>query len=89
MRLLPSCHDVQTHLTEYLEGALPWRSRVGFRVHLLFCRVCSGMKRGLEALPGLAKVSLAPSEAAPEEALAALERLQAALRKDPPSRASG
>jgi len=79
MTLLPSCHDVQTHLTEYAEGALPFRRKLGIWVHLLFCRVCAGVLRGLKALPGIAKISLAPPEAAPQEAAEALARVQAAL----------
>jgi len=29
MTFLPSCQDVQTHLTEYADGSLPMRRRVG------------------------------------------------------------
>jgi len=82
MKLLPSCHDVQTHLTDYTEGALPFREKVGMWVHLLLCRVCSGVLRGLQALPGIAKRSLAPEKEAPDAALKALADVQAALRKD-------
>lgn len=84
MTLLPSCHDVQTNLTEYLEGSLPFHRRFGIRVHLLFCRACSGVLRGIQTLPWVAKASLkAPSEA-PEAARRALADVQALLRKDPP-----
>ena len=82
MRLLPSCHEVQTHLTEYTEGALPFGQRVGMWVHLLLCRVCAGVLRGLKALPGIAKLSLAPGKETPDDALHALAKVQAALRKD-------
>ncbi|MBI1752975.1 MAG: hypothetical protein HY014_11295 [Acidobacteria bacterium] len=81
MTLLPSCHDVQTHLTEYLEGALPFHRRLGIGVHLLLCRVCSGVLRGLQALPWVAKASLKAPETAPEEARRALADVQALLRK--------
>jgi anti-sigma factor ChrR (cupin superfamily) len=81
MKLLPSCHEVQTELTEYAEGALPLSRRLGIWVHLLLCRVCAGFLRGLEALPGLAKASLAPPPEAPEAAAEALAGVQAALRK--------
>lgn len=81
MKLLPSCHDVQTHLTDYAEGSLPWPQRFGIWFHLLLCRVCAAFKRGLEALPGLAKTSLAPPPDAPEAAAEVLARIQAALRK--------
>ncbi|GLH73082.1 hypothetical protein GETHLI_15840 [Geothrix limicola] len=86
MKLLPSCHDVQTELTEYLEGALPLRRRLGIWLHLLLCRVCAGFLRGLEALPGVAKRSLAAPAKAPEAATLALAQVQAqvqaALRKE-------
>jgi len=83
MRLLPSCHDVQTHLTDYTEGVLPFRQRVGMWVHLLLCRVCAGLLRGIQALPDIAKRSLAPEKEAPDAALKALANVQTALRKDP------
>lgn len=81
MKLLPSCHDVQAELTEYTEGALPLSRRLGIWIHLLLCRVCAAFRRGLEALPGLAKTSLAPPPEAPEGAAEALARVQATLRK--------
>jgi len=81
MTLIPSCRDVQTHLTEYAEGALPFQRRVGIWVHLLLCRVCAGFFRGLKALPGFAKASLAVPSEAPEAAAAVLARVQAALGK--------
>jgi hypothetical protein len=81
MRLLPSCHEVQTDLTEYAEGALPLTRKIGIWIHLLFCRVCSGFLRGLRALPGMAKVSLAPPTEVPDAAAKALAEVQALLRK--------
>jgi hypothetical protein len=77
---MPSCHEVQSDLTEYVEGALPFTRRVGIWLHLLLCRVCAGFLRGLKALPGLAKTSLAPPEEAPETAATALEQVQVAIR---------
>jgi anti-sigma factor ChrR (cupin superfamily) len=82
MKLLPSCHEVQTNLTEYAEGTLPFREKVGIWVHLLLCRVCAGVLRGLQAIPGIAKVSLAPGKEAPDAAFQALAKVQATLRKD-------
>jgi anti-sigma factor ChrR (cupin superfamily) len=83
MKLLPSCQEVQINLTEYAEGALPFPRRAGIWIHLLFCRVCADVLRGLKALPGLAKRSLAPAEMAPESATKALAEVQAALLKRP------
>jgi len=81
MKFLPSCHEVQTELTEYAEGAPPITRRAGIWVHLLFCRVCAGFLRGLRALPGVAKHSLVPPEVPPEAAMRALADVQAALPK--------
>ena len=77
--ILPSCHDVQTELTEYLEGSLPLRRRISFWIHLLFCRVCAGFLRGLRALPGQGKIILGPPREAPEEAAKTLTGVLSAL----------
>jgi hypothetical protein len=84
MTLLPSCHEVQTQLTEYSEGALPVSSRVGIWFHLLLCRVCAGFLRGLKALPGLAKLALAAPAAAPETAAKTLAEVQSAIKRGKP-----
>ncbi len=81
MTFMPSCHEVQSQLTEYAEGTLPPMQRLGIWIHLLLCRVCAGFLRGLKALPGLAKASLAPQETTPEAASRALAEVQAVLRK--------
>lgn len=81
MRIMPSCHEVQSDLTEYLEGTLPFTRKAGIWVHLLFCRVCAGFLRGLKALPRVVKTSLAAPSEAPEAAVRALEQVQAAIKK--------
>ena len=81
MKLMPSCHEVQTQLTEYAEGALPFGARLGIWFHLLLCRVCAAFQRGLAALPGVSKRALAPPQQAPGAANQALEQVLAGLRK--------
>lgn len=81
MKLMPSCREVQTQLTEYAEGALPWSERLGIGFHLLLCGVCADFLRGLRALSGLAKRSLAPPSDAPEVARQALAEVLNRLRK--------
>ncbi len=81
MTFLPSCHEVQSELTEYLEGSLPLTRRVCIWIHLRFCEVCAGFLRGLRALPGLAKIALAPPVGAPEAASRTLAETQATLLK--------
>jgi hypothetical protein len=81
MSFLPSCHEVQTGLTEYLEGTLPFHRRAGIWLHLRLCQVCAGFLRGLRALPVLAKAALAAPRETPEAATQALAQVQAALVK--------
>lgn len=72
--LRPSCRDVTGLLSEYLEGRLSWRQRLGIRLHLGLCPPCQRLLRSLRALPGLVRRTLdAPAEAPPGSALAALE----------------
>jgi hypothetical protein len=79
MRFLPSCHEVQAQLTDYVEGSLPLGRRVRIWLHLRICRVCAGFLRGLRALPGLARRALAPPREAPDAASRALAEVQARL----------
>ncbi|MDR3683475.1 MAG: hypothetical protein P4L11_07090 [Geothrix sp.] len=85
MTFLPSCHDVQTHLTEYAEGSLPFGRRLGIWIHLRLCRACARFLRGMKALPEWAKRVLAPPAEAPEAAARALAEVQAALSRRPRS----
>jgi hypothetical protein len=81
MSFLPSCREVQTELTDYADGALPFPRKLGIWLHLVLCQVCAGFLRGLRVLPGLAKGLLVPPAKAPEAAALALASVQAALRK--------
>jgi hypothetical protein len=84
MSFLPSCHEVQTELTEYMEGTLPFTRRAGIWIHLLLCKVCAGFLRGLRALPVLAKAALSAPKETPEAAAKALAQVQAAIRNGRP-----
>ena len=35
-----TCQEVNEFLADYLEGTLPWRQRLSFKVHLVLCRRC-------------------------------------------------
>jgi predicted anti-sigma-YlaC factor YlaD len=35
-----NCKQVNQFLADYLDGSLPWRQRVAFKLHLLICRHC-------------------------------------------------
>lgn len=78
MKLLPTCHEVQSLATEYLEGTLPWHRALGVRIHLLLCWACRAFVRGIEALPRIVRRALEP---APEAPPGAREALEGALRK--------
>ena len=82
MKLLPSCREVREHLTEYAEGAMPWRERLALRFHLLICAACNSFYQGLKALPGLAKRLLAQGEEpAPAEAIDAMNKALIIIKK--------
>lgn len=67
MSLIPSCPEVQANLTEYLEGTLPLRKRLGIWLHLMICKACNALRNALLSLPGLGKRALeAPTQAPPE-----------------------
>lgn len=83
MTFMPTCREVQTELTDYIEGALPLRRRAGIWLHLLLCKVCAGFLRGLKTLPVLSKALLTPAKATPPAATEALAAVQAALAKPP------
>jgi len=35
-----TCKEIIEFLADYLDGTLPWRQRLSFHVHLLFCQHC-------------------------------------------------
>ncbi len=35
-----NCREVTDFLSDYLDGALPLRQRIAFKLHLLLCRDC-------------------------------------------------
>ena len=37
-----NCKEVTDFLSEYLDGTLPLRQRLAFKLHLLLCRDCRG-----------------------------------------------
>jgi hypothetical protein len=83
MLKLPSCPEVQDHLTDYLEGALPFRKRAGFWLHLLVCEACRGLMNMIRLLPPLGKKALAPPETPDPGARKALDSALASIRRQP------
>ena len=43
-----SCRQVTSLASDYLDGALPRRTRIGIRLHLLMCWMCRRYLRQLE-----------------------------------------
>ena len=37
---IPTCRDMAELVTDYMEGALPRRGRLGVRMHLALCQAC-------------------------------------------------
>lgn len=82
---LPSCTEVHACMTDYMEGALPWRKRMGVRIHLMMCKVCSALYDRLRTLSSRARELFAPpSPEPPPEANAALQHALDALRRREP-----
>ena len=40
MSVVLTCREVTEHATDYMEGALPLRTRWAVRLHLALCRMC-------------------------------------------------
>ncbi|MEQ9042479.1 MAG: zf-HC2 domain-containing protein [Alphaproteobacteria bacterium] len=40
MDWMPSCRELDAFVVDYLEGRLPWRQRLVFRMHLGLCPKC-------------------------------------------------
>jgi anti-sigma factor ChrR (cupin superfamily) len=81
MKLLPSCHEVQSLATEFKEGALPWPKALGIRIHLLFCWACRAFLKGLEALPRIARRALSPGAEPPAAASDTLASVLKQIRR--------
>lgn len=79
---LPTCAEVAAAMTDYMEGAIPYRKRLGIRIHMMMCEACSGLHQRLLKLSSLAKDLVTPPAAAPPEAQAAMDQVLLALRKD-------
>lgn len=75
MSLMPSCKEVGENLTEYMDGNLPFRKRLGIRLHLMMCKMCMDVLRALRALPKFAKEVLGPPEEMPVDAKETLDRV--------------
>ena len=72
-----SCKDVTEFLSDYLDGALPMRQRLAFKLHLLMCRDCRKYLDSYVTTVKLANTLRKPTE--PEEVLPIPEELVQAI----------
>lgn len=38
--MMITCREVEDFIVDYVDDALPWRQRLVFQIHLIFCREC-------------------------------------------------
>lgn len=76
-----NCREVTEKASDYLDQALPWRQRLGMRVHLLMCQHCRRYVRQLHAIAKA--LGLMPAREVPEETVnKQVEALKKALNCD-------
>jgi len=44
------CRDVSRMVSESMDRELPWQKRMGIRLHLMMCRLCTRHKKQLEMI---------------------------------------
>ena len=53
-----TCEELESFVADYLDGRLPFTTRLKFRVHLLVCRDCRSYLKAFERSRALAKGAL-------------------------------
>lgn len=67
-----TCKELTELATDYLEGNLPWRRRLGVRMHLLMCRYCRAYVEQIRIVSKLlSRLSSPPPSATTLEQLSA------------------
>lgn len=67
-----SCQQITELVTEYLEGSMPWRERVKFKLHVMMCKHCRVYLKQVEAT--VAAVGHVPELELPSEVEQTLRR---------------
>ena len=82
--LSPSCREASRLLSAALDRPLPWRQRVGLRIHLLLCKWCSRYGQQLRFLRSVAHHYEQHEESLPKQALKpeARERIRQRLQEE-------
>jgi len=67
MRIMPSCKETASLVSQSMDGKLPWLDRLGMRYHLLICRFCRRYEKQIrwiesrvKAVPAVGKEKLDP-----------------------------
>lgn len=47
------CDEVERRLSDFEDGALPFRTMIAVRLHLMMCRRCSALERSLRKALGV------------------------------------
>jgi predicted anti-sigma-YlaC factor YlaD len=70
-----TCKQVSAFLADYLDGALPWRQRLSFNIHLVLCQHCQQYLASYAATIRVAKmIGQAPEQEIPDELVRAVLR---------------
>jgi hypothetical protein len=79
-----SCKEVSLLLSRSCDQALPWRTRLAVRLHLLYCRGCAQLAQQLQFLRRAASRLAQPDFRPDGEKLSATarDRIRAALRRN-------
>ena len=64
-----TCRDMSERASEFLDGELPFTTRLGFRMHLLMCRHCRRYVEQLSRVVGALRGLAAPAPQAPPTTL--------------------
>jgi anti-sigma factor RsiW len=68
-----TCRELEEFIVDYLDGTLPWRQRLVFRIHLFFCRECRDYLASYTHTIALGKAALRQTDAPiPEELVRAI-----------------
>ncbi len=91
MSWMMSCREATRLLSEAQDHPLPWRQRLGLRLHLLMCRLCARyaaqlrfLRRALRRLPREVDRALPEARLGPEARRRILEGLRRVRPAPPP-----
>ncbi len=73
-----TCRELTEHATDYMEGALPVRTRLAVRLHLFLCRMCRAYLAQLRRTAALLRGRALPAPPAEMEG-----RIVAQARHEP------